>query len=177
MPILNHTVNVPLSEITRKNCFKKLKNYRNAKKLLDLTKNLKRDNETLNKPNDFTEKFVLYSNFQHHMMRRFREKLTKIELKMNKAKMGMMRKLRILWYGYIMNIVVKEKFKKSFAQASDSPEVTPAGAADAASISSSNMGTIRLSRVISLYLVTKTVNRRHRCVSASNFSNIWRWWK
>ena len=110
------------------------------------------------------------------MMRRFHEKLTKFEFKTEqREEMGMRIEDIMVWVHN--EHCSKRKYYKSVAQASDSPEVTPAGAADAASISSSKMGTIRLSLVINLYLVTKTVNRRHRCVSASNFSNIWRWWK
>ena len=74
--------------------------------------------------------------------------------------------------------------------ASDSPIGAPAGetvvlatvvapddAVVAASSSPSKMGTIKLSLVMSLYLVTKTVNLRHKCVSASKVSKICRWWK
>lgn len=53
------------------------------------------------------------------------------------------------------------------AYASDSPGV----------VSSSKIGTIRLSLDIRLYLVTNWVNLLHRQVSFSNSSNIDLWWK
>ena len=67
---------------------------------------------------------------------------------------------------------------KSLIYASDSPlgapAVDPVAVDTAFSSSPSKVGTIKLSLVMSLYLVTKTVKRRHKWVSASKVSKICR---
>ena len=83
-----------------------------------------------------------------------------------------------------MHRVEGSSFAKKYLtsiQASDSPEVGPAealeiGAESPDESSSGIMGTIKLSFDIKLYLVTKTVNLRQRCVFSSKESKISRWW-
>lgn len=57
------------------------------------------------------------------------------------------------------------QFYASLSPGTDSTSVIP------------SIGTIRFSFDISVYLVTKCVNRWHKYVSFSNSSNTLRWWK